>query len=585
MPYTADFETTTRADDCRVWAWALFRISSYDDFETGNSIDTFFARLDELSKEENGAEIYFHNLRFDGQFILYWLFTHGWSHAETKADRQECSFMTVISDMGQFYSITLYYEQTGRKWRRIRILDSLKILPLPVEKLPKAFGLAENKGHIDYDADRPVGHELTPEEIAYIKGDVVIVAKSLEHMFAMGLTKMTIASNALASYKEIIGNQAYKRWFPEPEYDADVRQAYRGGFVYCNPKYQGLEVGRGIVLDVNSLYPWSYSTQKLPYGEPKFFTGQYQPDKLYDLYVQMFRCNFRLKPDHLPTIQLKGYNGFVPTEYVTDSNGEDVELCLTSVDLKLFFDHYDVYNIEWYSGWKWKSSSVLFSDYAKKWFELKAQATRDKNPALRQIAKLLLNSLYGRFGINPKAYSNIPYYNASADLVQYHRSEPEERKPLFIPIACFVTAIARDKTIRAAQSVYDRFLYADTDSLHLLGNELPPNLDIDPVELGAWAHESSFDRAKYIRAKTYIEEEGVITRTGCQIDYKTELRVTCAGMPAKLHKYVTFDNFAEGSTYFGKLLPKKVTGGVVLEPTTFNIKGSKAKSPKKRKKK
>lgn len=30
---------------------------------------------------------------------------------------------------------------------------------------------------------------------------------------------------------------------------------YRGGFTYCNPKYKEKIVGKGVVLDVNSLYP------------------------------------------------------------------------------------------------------------------------------------------------------------------------------------------------------------------------------------------------------------------------------------------------------------------------------------------
>ena len=558
--YTADFETTTDPKDCRVWAWGLFKIGSYGDFEYGNTIDGFMSRLHELAKTEKPT-VYFHNLKFDGQAILYWLFANGFSWVRTKKERGKCTFMTLISSMGQFYAIDIYFEQRGRVWCRVRILDSLKILPLPIEDLAVAFNLNIRKGHIDYNAYREYGHELTDEEIAYLRNDVEIAAQALQHMFDMGLDKMTLAGDALASYKELIGMRAFERWFPTPEYDADVRQAYRGGFVYAAPQYAGKEVGAGIVLDVNSLYPWAYSTQPLPYGEPKYFEGEYQPDSLYTLYVQMFRCSFKIKPRHIPTIQLKGMFGFLPTEYITDSGGEEVVLCLTSVDLKLFFEHYDVFNLEYFSGWKWKASTCLFTAYADKWFALKAQATRDHNKPLRQIAKLMLNSLYGRFAINPHTYSKEPYYCAESDTVAYVNGPDEERKPLYIPVGAFVTAWARNKTIRAAQSVYDRFLYADTDSLHLLGTELPEELDIDDVRLGAWAHESSFDRAKYIRAKTYVEEEN------------GELRVTCAGMSKILHKLVTFENFKPGAVYGGKLLPKIVPGGVVLSETTFKIQG------------
>ena len=559
--YTADFETTTNPADCRVWAWGLFEIGSFGNYEYGNSIDSFMARLVRLSKEENSPTIYFHNLKFDAQAILYWLFVNGFSWVRTKAERGKCTFMTLISSMGQFYAIDIYFAKKSRSFRRVRILDSFKILPLAVEELPKAFGLELKKLEIDYDADRPFGHELTDQEAAYLRNDCEIVAQALKHMFDMGLTKMTLAGDALASYKDIVGKRAFERWFPEPEYDADVRQSYRGGFVYANPIYAGREIGRGIVLDVNSLYPWAYATQPLPYGEPKYFSGRYVPDSLYTLYVQMFRCSFRIKPGHIPTVQLKGSHGFIPTEYVTDSGGEEVCLCLTSVDLELFLEHYDVFNVEWFSGWKWKASTCLFADYANKWFELKAQATRDGNAPLRFIAKRMLNSLYGRFAINPNTYSKEPIYDYANDTVQYVNGPDETRKALYIPVGTFVTAHARNKTIRAAQAVYDRFLYADTDSLHLIGEDIPPELEIDDVKLGAWAHEATFDRAKFIRAKTYIEE----------IDGK--LKVTCAGMPAKLHKLVTFDNFKPGAVYGGKLLPKNVPGGVVLVSTTFKIQG------------
>lgn len=79
-------------------------------------------------------------------------------------------------------------------------------------------------------------------------------------------------------------------------------------------------------------------------------------------------------------------------------------------------------------------------------------------------------------------------------VVKYTLGEKELRKPIYIPVGAFITAWARNITISSAQTVYDRFLYADTDSLHLMGTELPENLDIDKVKLGAWKHEATFRR-------------------------------------------------------------------------------------------
>lgn len=557
--YVADFETTTKKDDCRVWAWGMFEIGSMDNFEHGTTIESFIERLKELSK--NRGKVFFHNLKFDGEFILYYLLKNGWSHVTKKADRRDCSIMTLISDKGAFYSIDLYFKVRKKKIQRVRLIDSLKILPLSVKDIAKGFGLPIQKEEIDYDAERPVGHELTDDEIKYLHNDCEIVARALKIMFDQELDRMTTASNALHDFKNIIGKKSYDRWFPVPEYDADVRQAYRGGFTYAAPQFRNQEIGAGIVLDVNSLYPSVMYSQPLPYGDPIFFEGQYQPDSLYQLYVQMIRCNFRLKPGRIPTVQLKNTPGFIPTEYVTDSAGEDIVLCMTNVDLALFFEQYDVYNLEFLSGWKWKSSTILFTDYIDKWYAVKQQATIDGNKPMRTISKLMLNSLYGKFGMNPKTRSNIPVMDWENDHIRYVKGEWEERRPIYIPMAAFITAWARYKTITSAQKVYDRFLYADTDSLHLIGTEIPPELDVDPVRLGAWKHESTFEKAKFIRAKSYVEV----------IDGK--LCVTCAGLPAECYDQVTFDNFRENMIYHGKLIPVHTAGGIVLEETSFKIGG------------
>lgn len=570
--YVADFETTTNPDDCRVWAWGLYKIGSIGDFEHGNSIESFMQRVKELSKEN--ATIYFHNLKFDGEFIINWLFKNGYDHITDKKEKREASFTTLISDKNQFYAMEVYFKiLKQRKTKKVKFLDSLKILPFSVAETAQAFNLPISKLEIDYDKPRPIGYQLTKEEIDYLRNDCEIVARAIKYLFDDGLDRMTTAANALHDYKTMEGKPKFERLYPDPTYyDADVRQAYRGGYTYVKAEISGQTIPGGIVLDVNSLYPYVMHDCFLPYGEPKFFKGKYKPDKLYDVYVQMISCHFELKPGHLPTVQIKGSSMFVNTEYLTSSAGEDVIMILTNVDLALLFDHYDVTNLEYISGWKWKSSDQLFREYIDKWNAVKVEATKEGNRPRRTLAKLQLTSLYGKFGMNPKTRSKIPYFDKEENHVAYKDGAPEERKPLYIPVATFVTSYARNITIRAAQSVYDRFLYADTDSLHLSGYEFPAALDVDPVLLGAWKHESSFFRAKYLRAKSYIEDEGTITRTGFQIDFHHELKVTCAGMPSKLHDQVTFENFEIGALYPGKLRPRHVPGGIVLEETEFTIR-------------
>jgi len=256
---------------------------------------------------------------------------------------------------------------------------------------------------------------------------------------------------------------------------------------------------------------------------------------------------------------MKNVGLFSSTEYLESSNEYDVELTLTNVDFDLFFKHYDVYNINYLGGHYFKSSTILFNDYVDKWTKIKIQVTLDNNKGMRTLAKLMLNSLYGKFGLNPKSKLKQPYL--SDDIVKWKTFEGKERKTLFVPLASFITAYSRKITIESAQKNYNRFIYADTDSIHLVGKEQPNNIEIDKVALGKWKHEYFFNKGRFIRAKTYIEELE---------DGKNH--IACAGLPRRLHDKIKFDDFVEGFEIYGKLRPTKVKGGVVLTETTFKIK-------------
>ena len=593
MKFTADFETTTDENDCRVWAWGVCEIGNPENFQCGNTIEGFFDFL----KNSNNAVFYFHNLKFDGEFLMVYLFEHGFKHVTSRADEDTKTFNTLISDSGQFYSIKIVFNKKGKKTHYVQIYDSLKILPFSVEQIAKGFNLPISKLSIDYSKFREYGHELEPTEIDYLRNDVDIVARALHTLFEQGLTKITQGSNALHDYKQTVGQKSFDRWFPVPDYDKDVRQSYKGGFTYLNPKYKSVDVGEGLVLDVNSLYPSVMHDCPLPYGNGVYFEGEYKHDSLYFLYVQMFTCQFELKDGYIPTIQLKNNLSFVPTQYLSSSGDEFVTLCLTSVDMKLFFEHYNVYNIVYHSGWKFKGTTGLFTEYIDKWTRVKIDSTKNGNKAMRTLAKLMLNALYGKFALNPIVQSKVPYYDDG--VIKYSKGEKESRSPIYIPVGTFITAWARHKTITSAQKVYPMFIYADTDSLHLdlklppelskltndeleqlttadlqkFGVPLPDDFEIDPFSLGAWKIESRFTRARFLRQKSYIEDwNSPDTWDTPELYDKNLLNITCAGMPQSCYEWVTWDNFFEGASYGGKLQPKHVKGGIVLKEIDFTIK-------------
>lgn len=616
---TADFETTTDPLDCRVWAWGICEVGNPEYFEHGNTIESFF----DFMEHSDNSTLYFHNLKFDSEFIMVELFKRGYKHVTDRNEESSRTFTTLISDKGQFYAMKIIFEKKNKKTSFVQIYDSLKILPFSVDQIAKAFGLPISKLKLDYTRFREYGYILNEDEIAYLRNDVDIVARALHVLFSQGLNKMTQGSNALHDYINTIGKKDFKRYFPTPDYDSDVRQSYKGGFTYLKPEYKSRDIGTGIVMDVNSLYPWVMHDCKLPYGEGIYFEGKYEQDDIYPLYVQMITCQFELKPEHIPTIQLKGNFMFCPTQYLSSSDNELVTMCLTSVDLKLFLEHYEVYNLKYHSGWKFKQTDLLFKEYIDKWTKVKIESTINGNKGMRTLAKLMLNALYGKFALNPNVRSKIPFYDNG--MIRYALGQQETREPLYIPVGTFVTAYAREKTIRSAQALYKHFVYADTDSLHLdielppelikmsekefeklttadlkkYGIDIPDTFDIHPTNLGAWKLESKFSRARFLRQKSYIEDsnfpetwdkeifstkeiEKLCEENG--LNFKDEImkytgmydkdlmKITCAGMPDKCYPYVTWDNFFEGNSFKGKLQPKHVEGGIVLQDIDFTIK-------------
>lgn len=592
--YVADFETTTNPEDCRVWAYGICEVGNKDNIEIGTNIDDFMLWC---SKQKKNPLVYFHNLKFDGQFIMHWLFHNGFTHTGEDEEKQSMSFNTLISDKGMYYAIEVIFEKKGKKVKKVVFQDSLKLIPLSVEEIAKSFKLDILKLEMDYDRHNnlPVNSPLTEHEKEYLIHDIQIVCHAIEYFYSQGLDKMTIGACALNEYKKIISKRSFDKCFPTPKYHEDVKQSYRGGFTYLNPKFKGKTIGNGIVLDVNSLYPSVMYNRYLPFGTPIFFKGQYKKDAVYPIYTQMFRCQFKLKRGKIPTIQIKHGGLFQPNEYLTTSGENEVTLCLNSVDLKLFFEHYDVYNLVYISGWKFKATKGLFTEYIDKWSNNKIQAKKDGNHGLYLISKLFLNSLYGKFGTDTKIKSKIPYLGED-DVIHFHDSEVRYRDGVYVALASFITSYARLITISAAQTITDnynsgkskiQFVYADTDSLHCVSDDfsLPEGLDIDSTKLGAWDFEMKFSKGKYLRQKCYLEneiidkedyEKGILSKTSYLYNkdskgyYKT--KITISGMPKGCYQYVTFKNFKLGASYKGKKQPKIVRGGVVLGDIDFTIK-------------
>ena len=565
----ADFETTTVADDCRVWAWAVCFCDNPEQVYFGNTIDGFL-----LYMAQHKADYYFHNLGFDGKFLVDRLMHLGYQWVPQRPSAGE--FTTLVSSKGKFYQL----EVTFFSGVSVRIRDSLKLFPMSVRNIARAYDLPEGKGELDYDTVREVGHELTDTERDYIRRDVQIVAQALQNNIEQGLTKMTVGSNAFGYFKRNFGKRRYQKLFPSltVEQDACVRAAYRGGFTYVEPRWAGVDLWGGISVDYNSMYPSMLISKPYPVGKPHQFFGRYEDDPAHPLYVQSLACTFTLREGGIPMIQLRNSGFFGKHEYVRDCP-HVMGLTLTSVDLELFLENYEVDVYSWEGGLKFAAADgcTLFGDYVNHWGEVK----RTSRGPMRQLAKLMLNNLYGKFATNPDVTQKVPSMGDDG-VVRWEPGKPETRDPVYIPVGAFCTAWARHTLIHAIHANRERFVYCDTDSMHLAGTEDPAGIRLHDTDFCAWKVEGQFTHARHLRAKCYIW------------DLNGEVGVTCAGMPDNVKRMCTFENFRFGLNNvnpvtgkpcrgaacalglicpgLGKLVPKAVAGGVVLVPGKYELK-------------
>lgn len=180
-------------------------------------------------------------------------------------------------------------------------------------------------------------------------------------------------------------------------------------------------------------------------GEPVFFEGKYENDKVYPLFIQMITCSFEIKENKIPTIQIKGNKlYFRENEYLLSSGNEIVALVLTNIDLKLFLEQYNVNDLEYVCGWKFKGFQGLFTEYIDKWMKRKIEATKEKNYGQRTLAKLMLNSLYGKFATGLTATCKNPYVLEDG-IVRYKLGEEEEKDGIYLPIRKFYNIICKRK--------------------------------------------------------------------------------------------------------------------------------------------
>ena len=662
--FMGDFETTVYKGQVNTEVWASALVELFSDKVT--ILHSISETFDYLVSLNCNVVVYYHNLKFDGAFWLsYLLVDKKFTQAYDKIGDKETdvkwkqqfkmfnnTFKYSISDRGMWYSIIVKVKN-----HFIEIRDSLKLLPFSVKRIGESFGTKHKKLDMEYTGFRYAGCEITKEEQEYIANDVLVVKEALEIMFKQGHNKLTIGSCCLEEYKKICRSSLeiqldYAEMFPnlydfkidkqEHKYDNAgdwLRKSYRGGWCYLVKGKENKIKTNGTTADVNSLYPSMMSSKsgnKYPIGLPKFWTGNFIPEEALKenmYYFVRIKTRFYIKDNYLPFIQVKGdlkYKGTESLEdsdvynhengqkypYYIDKNGNiqqaKVELTLTMTDYQLIKDHYELVDFEIIDGCYFYSMVGIFDEYINKYAKIK----KESKGALRELAKLFLNNLYGKMASSTDSSFKIAYVKDDKS-IGFMQVVENEKKPGYIAIGSAITSYSRNFTIRAAQKNYygaekRGFIYADTDSIHcdLLPQEIK-GIEVDNKEFCCWKLESCWDKAIFTRQKTYIEH---VTHENCVpveklLDKEGNPRkpynnIKCAGMPKKCkdlfelsmqgtadvvenwsdeEKEFLFDkdnnpivrdysDFKVGLKVPDKLRPIRIRGGVLLVNTTYEMR-------------
>lgn len=273
-------------------------------------------------------------------------------------------------------------------------------------------------------------------------------------------------------------------------------------------------------------------------------------------------------------------------------------------DYQLIKEHYELVDFEIIDGCYFYSMVGIFDEYINKYAKIK----KESKGALRELAKLFLNNLYGKMASSTDSSFKIAYVKEDKS-IGFMQVVENEKKPGYIAIGSAITSYSRNFTIRAAQKNYygankRGFIYADTDSIHcdLLPQEIK-GIEVDEKEFCCWKLESCWDKAIFTRQKTYIEHvthENLIPLE----ESKQYNNIKCAGMPKKCkdlfelsmqgtadvnenwsdeEKEFLFDkennpivrnysDFKVGLKVPDKLRPIRIRGGVLLVNTTYEMR-------------
>lgn len=366
--------------------------------------------------------------------------------------------------------------------------DSYAILPVPLKDYEKM--------EFDYSKmERDRRHKYRSEILEYLHSDCVhlyTLVKAFNERFG---PRMTIGGTAIRELRKL-----HPFRLQGAKHDAMFRQYYYGGRVQVFKA--GKIDGPVKLVDINSAYPAAMRNFNHPING-RFHHSKTIPDTFDDPYFVTFTGT---NHNALPSL------------------GDDGGLCFTrrsgvfkacSHELKIALEH-ELVTIDEVHECLVSTDHISFGDYVDKFYAEKTDAKQRGDKTTELFAKLLLNSAYGRMGINPDNFAEWTIFRdfgSEQDLkedgyVQACDYEHMElwSKPVVVDdkhfcdvgIAASITSAARSILLEGLQNAADPY-YCDTDSIICRGF----NGDVDKYRLGAWDLEKVADKAAIAGKKMY----------------------------------------------------------------------------------
>jgi hypothetical protein len=435
---TFDFEATD-------WN-KLYSVAIYDGTSVKSIIDkkkdnSYFVEylLDNIPNKEIAYAHY--GGKYDFKFIL--------DYIKKRPDIKITNYLFIHGSLVRF---AIKYDH-----KKIEFRDSYNILPSSLKKLTIDFNVTHKKLSIDYELA-----EHNDNITEYIDNDVMGLYEVLQQSEVL-TERLTVASGAMHMY--------IKRFYKDkPERNHDriddyFRNAYYGARVEIFKMY-GKELN---YYDVNSLYPYVMSK----YDYPIIDKDNYIPSKTPSRNNGIYLCNVTCpKTITIPLLPVRHENKLIfPTGtwrgYYT--NREIIKAREIG------------YKIDIISGYEFIENEHIFKEYVNHFYNIK----KTSQGAKREIAKLMLNSLYGKFGQRRTitTYKLIDYSKKELPSVILGTGSgldfyPTEQYNGYAPylhseIAAIITSNARLELYNLIEKAgTDNVYYCDTDSI-ITDTQLP----------------------------------------------------------------------------------------------------------------